>query len=179
MTVDHAPQSRSALSSPTHPFSLERQPVKRQSTFRACPPLPPHPQVTRPQEDKADALELKTKLTQLTTKRKVPPPAPPPPASKAKRRKPNVEVPASSLPGARDHGPEKLYQLALTVWVKIYRAVGSAKEWPPLSASQQREMDGAIVMLQQAMDQVSVAGEVRRPCGKVRRTLSLKSQFSS
>ena len=33
--------------------------------------------------------------------------------------------------------------------------VGSNKEWPPLSASQQSEMDGAIVMLQEAVDQVS------------------------
>ena len=52
-------------------------------------------------------------------------------------------------------GPEKLYELALAVWWKIRRAVGTNKEWPALSASQQREMDGAIVMLQEAMDQVS------------------------
>ena len=57
--------------------------------------------------------------------------------------------------------PEKLYDLALRVWLKIRRAVNSAT-WPPLSASQQEEMDGAIVMLQEAMDQVS------RACGKVR-----------
>ena len=52
-------------------------------------------------------------------------------------------------------GKEKLFELALAVWVKIARAVGTNKEWPALSASQQREMDGAIVMLQEAMDQVS------------------------
>ena len=52
-------------------------------------------------------------------------------------------------------GKEKLYELGLAVWVKIGRAVGSNKGWPALSASQQREMDGAIVMLQEAMDQVS------------------------
>ena len=52
-------------------------------------------------------------------------------------------------------GPEKLYELGYRVWVKIARAVGSNGEWPPLSASQQKEMDGAIVMFQEAMDQVS------------------------
>ena len=52
-------------------------------------------------------------------------------------------------------GAEKLYDLALRVWLKIRRAVGSNREWPPLSASQQDEMDGVIVMLQEAMDQVS------------------------
>ena len=55
-------------------------------------------------------------------------------------------------------GPEKLFELAVAVWMKIHRAVGSAKEWPVLSASQQREMDGAIVMLQEAADQVSDSG---------------------
>ena len=51
-------------------------------------------------------------------------------------------------------GPEKLFELAVAVWVKIARAVGTNVEWPALSASQQREMDGAIVMLQEATDQV-------------------------
>ena len=51
--------------------------------------------------------------------------------------------------------PEKLWDLALRVWLKLVRAVGSYHAWPPLSASQQEEMDGAIVMLQEAMDQVS------------------------
>ena len=50
--------------------------------------------------------------------------------------------------------PEKLWDLAFRVWLKIRRAVGSNCAWPPLSASQQDEMDGAIVMLQEAMDQV-------------------------
>ena len=53
-------------------------------------------------------------------------------------------------------GPEKLYELAERVWVKIMRAVQRPDHsWPPLSASQQEEMDGAIVMFQEAMDQVS------------------------
>ena len=52
-------------------------------------------------------------------------------------------------------GPEKLYELAWRVFVKIRQAVGSGREWPSLSASQQREMNGAIVMFQEAMDQVS------------------------
>ena len=51
-------------------------------------------------------------------------------------------------------GPEKLHELAQRVWRRIFRAhFGGA--WPPLSTSQQEEMDGAIVMLQEAMDQVS------------------------
>ena len=56
-------------------------------------------------------------------------------------------------------GPEKLYELALQVRTKLTRAVGTNKAWPPLSASQQEEWDGAIVMFQEAMDQVS--GRVR------------------
>ena len=52
-------------------------------------------------------------------------------------------------------GPEKLWELGLAVWWKIVRAVGSDCVWPPLSVSQQRKMDGAIVMLQEAADQVS------------------------
>ena len=52
-------------------------------------------------------------------------------------------------------GPEKLYELGLAVWWKICRVVGSNIAWPPLSASQQGEMDGVIVMLQEAYDQVS------------------------
>ena len=54
-------------------------------------------------------------------------------------------------------GPEKLYELGLRVWQKIRGAVNCA-EWPPLSASQQKEMDGALVMFQEAMDQVSGRG---------------------
>ena len=52
-------------------------------------------------------------------------------------------------------GPEKLYELAERVRAKLTRAVGTNTAWPPLSASQQEEMDGAIVMYQEAMDQVS------------------------
>ena len=55
-------------------------------------------------------------------------------------------------------GPEKLFELGYRVWAKIVRAVGSSGEWTPLSASQQGEMDGAIVMLQEAADQVSEGG---------------------
>ena len=43
--------------------------------------------------------------------------------------------------------------------------------WRPLSASQQGEMDGATVMIQEALDQVSVLGGD----SMVRRTLSLDS----
>ena len=53
-------------------------------------------------------------------------------------------------------GPEKLYELAERVRAKLQRAVDPNRTgtWPPLSASQQEEMDGAIVMFQEAMDQV-------------------------
>ena len=51
-------------------------------------------------------------------------------------------------------GPEKLWDLAERVWVTFARAHGG-REWPLLSASQQEEMNGAIVMMQEAMDQVS------------------------
>ena len=54
-------------------------------------------------------------------------------------------------------GPEKLYELAVQVRAKLMRAVDPSftHSWPPLTASQQEEMDGAIVMFQEAMDQVS------------------------
>ena len=55
--------------------------------------------------------------------------------------------------------PEKLWDLAFRVWQRLDRALGSPNPndgtWAPLSASQQDEMDGAIVMLQEAVDQVS------------------------
>ena len=62
-------------------------------------------------------------------------------------------------------GPKKLFELALAVWMKL-AALRSRRcsiydkvhEWPALSASQQSEMDGAIVMAQEAMDQVSGSG---------------------
>ena len=56
---------------------------------------------------------------------------------------------------------EKLFDLAQRVKLKLERAVDPDRKgnWPPLSASQQEEMDGAIVMFQEAMDQVS--GRVR------------------
>ena len=54
-------------------------------------------------------------------------------------------------------GPEKLYDLGYRVALKLQRAVDPnfTGSWPALSASQQEEMDGAIVMFQEAMDQVS------------------------
>ena len=64
-------------------------------------------------------------------------------------------------------GAEKLWDLAFRVWKKL-RSTAEADgdndgTWAPLSASEQDEMDGAIVMLQEAMDQVSWAFEVW-PC---------------
>ena len=54
-------------------------------------------------------------------------------------------------------GPEKLYELGERVRLKLRRAVVRPDiSWAPLSASQQEEMDGAIVMLKEAMDQVSI-----------------------
>ena len=61
-------------------------------------------------------------------------------------------------------GKEKLYELAMAVWMKIVRVVGTGQGWPALSASQQSEMDGAIVMLQEAMDQVSGVGQGAMAC---------------
>ena len=54
-------------------------------------------------------------------------------------------------------GPEQLFELAHRVGTKLLRAIGvpNPTNWPPLSASQQKEWDGAIVMYQEAMDQVS------------------------
>ena len=56
-------------------------------------------------------------------------------------------------------GPEKLFELGSRVWAKLNRVawVDRSRDgtWRKLSASQQSEMDGAIVMLQEAMDQVS------------------------
>ena len=65
-------------------------------------------------------------------------------------------------------GPEKLYELGYRVWAKLNRALKVDGEhdgsWRELSASQQGEMDGAIVMLQEAVDQVSRrGGNVRSP----------------
>ena len=55
------------------------------------------------------------------------------------------------------------------MWAKLHRAAWVGGEgdgrWRELSASQQGEMDGAIVMLQEAMDQVSGVGMFNRlPC---------------
>ena len=61
-------------------------------------------------------------------------------------------------------GPEKLYELAERVKAKLQQALRTKGTYPPLSASQQEEMDGAIVMFQEAMDQVSAALGVARWC---------------
>ena len=54
-------------------------------------------------------------------------------------------------------GPEKLFELGERVRLKLRAAVVRPdRSWAPLSASQQEEMDGAIVMLKEAMDQVSI-----------------------
>ena len=54
-------------------------------------------------------------------------------------------------------GREKLFELAERVRAKTIRVVGTNREWPPLSASQQKEWDGALVMFEEAMAQVSGA----------------------
>ena len=60
-------------------------------------------------------------------------------------------------------GPEKLFELGYRVWKKLDRDANPDQQdgtWAPLSASQQKEMDGAIVMYQEATDQVSVGAWV-------------------
>ena len=63
-------------------------------------------------------------------------------------------------------GKQKLFDLAIRVHHKLTLALRSNCAWPPLSASQKKEMDGAIVMFQEAMDQVRVCvgGGVVMPC---------------
>ena len=48
------------------------------------------------------------------------------------------------------------------MYLKLKRAVhpNNTRTWPPLSVSQQKEMDGAVVMLQEAMDQVRTSERV-------------------
>ncbi len=56
-------------------------------------------------------------------------------------------------------GREKLFELGYRVRAKLGRVARRPDcSWRALSASQQGEMDGAIVMMQAAMDQVSVRG---------------------
>jgi len=62
-------------------------------------------------------------------------------------------------------GPEKLFELGYQVWTKLSKAAriggeGDGARWRELSASEQGEMDGAIVMLQEAMNLVSEGGHV-------------------
>ena len=55
-------------------------------------------------------------------------------------------------------GAEQLLDLGARVWLKISRisrAVGSKWTWPTLTSELQSEMDGAILMLEEAMAQVS------------------------
>ena len=51
-------------------------------------------------------------------------------------------------------GAEQLFDMGDRVWLKIRRAVGSNTEWPALTSEQQGEMDGAIVLFEEAMAQV-------------------------
>ena len=53
--------------------------------------------------------------------------------------------------------PEKLFEMGNRVWQRLQRAVDPTNTgtWALLSASQQEEMGGAILMLQESMDQVS------------------------
>ena len=51
-------------------------------------------------------------------------------------------------------GPELLFDMGFRVMAKIARAVGSTNEWPVLTSEQQSEMDGAIVLFEEAMAQV-------------------------
>ena len=68
-------------------------PTSSRPARRAAAKVKDYSKVTRPQEDRAEALELQTKLAQ----RKAPPPAAPSPqAPAAKRRKPNPSSPSSS-----------------------------------------------------------------------------------
>jgi len=64
---------------------------------------------------------------------------------------------------AEGPGPEKLFELGHQVWTKMSKAAriggeGDGARWRELSASEQGEMDGAIVMLQEAMNLVSEGG---------------------
>ena len=63
-------------------------------------------------------------------------------------------------------GREKLFELGARVWLKFDRGTSPEHRgvWDKLTASQQEEMDGAIVMFQEAMDQVSEALGVVRWC---------------
>ena len=56
-------------------------------------------------------------------------------------------------------GPQKLFELAERIILRLHRIMmpkttKGDRSWPPLSAAQQKEMDGAIIMVQEAMDQV-------------------------
>ena len=69
------------------------------------------------------------------------------------RRECRRRAPPQSSPLCRSPlppGPEKLFELGYRVWAKPNRAVVGGEydgTWRELSASQQDEMDGAIVML--------------------------------
>ena len=73
-----------------------------------------------------------------------------------------VKVKPANVRAEHTSAEEKLFESALQVVSKINNAVDPSNtldSWPPLSMSQQKEMDGAIVMMQEAMDKVS--GRVR------------------
>ena len=71
-------------------------------------------------------------------------------------------------------GPEKLFELGYRVWAKLDRALKVDEDdngtWRELSTSQQGELDGAIVMLREAMDQV-IRTVVRAGCVRFQRIL--------
>ena len=69
-------------------------------------------------------------------------------------------------------GAEQLFDMGWRVWAKIARAVGSKGEWPVLTSEQQSEMDGAILMLEEAMAQVSDGCDRR---GSVRVAVSYRA----
>ena len=52
-------------------------------------------------------------------------------------------------------GADRLFDLGFQVYKRIRRAVGSAHVWPVLTSEQQSEMGSAVVMLEEAMAQVS------------------------
>ena len=62
-------------------------------------------------------------------------------------------------------GEELLFDMGFRIWNKMATVVGSNKEWPALTSEQQSEMNGGLLMLQEAMAQVRVASCVRKPAG--------------
>ena len=81
-------------------------------------------------------------------------------------------------------GPEQLTELGWRIWGKLEKKAFVVRPesgpgehvwtWPPLSASQQSEMDGAITMLQEAVDQVSSGPHVFTCVPRLASTASLQ-----